>query len=170
MLDKFSLNRKLIRHFDFGIVFVAILIVTFGCANIYSATGASLGYYYVKLQLLWLLVGLIVMYVVVIVDYTILSNYAALLYWASVIFLLYNDLTSSAINGASSWISIGNRAIQPSEFAKLGMIIMLAKKLEDMEGDINNLKNFLILTFYALIPVILIVIQPDMGMTMVCFL
>lgn len=169
MLDKFSLNRKLIRHFDFGIVFVAILIVLFGCANIYSATGASLGYYYVKLQLLWLLVGLIVMYVVVIVDYTILSNYAALLYWASVIFLLYNDLTSSAIKGASSWISIGNRAIQPSEFAKLGMIIMLAKKLEDMEGDINNLKNFLILTFYALIPAILIVIQPDMGMTMVCF-
>lgn len=169
MLDRFSLNRKLVKHLDFGIVFVVILIVLFGCVNIYSATGASLGYYYVKLQLLWLLVGLTVMYIVVMIDYTILSNYAPLLYWAGVIFLLYNDLTSSAVNGATSWISIGSRAIQPSEFAKLGMIIMLARKLEDMEGNINNVKNFLILSFYALIPVVLIVIQPDMGMTMVCF-
>lgn len=169
MLKRFSLNKKLIKHFDFGIVFFAILIVLFGCVNIYSATGASLGYYYVKLQLLWLLVGLCVMYVVVLIDYTILSNYAPLIYWAGIILLIYNDLTSSAVNGASSWISIGSRAIQPSEFAKLGMIIMLARKLEDMEGNINNVKNFLILTFYALVPIALIVIQPDMGMTMVCF-
>lgn len=169
MLGRFSLNKKLIRDFDFGIVFVVILIVLFGCTNIYSATGASLGYYYVKLQLLWLLVGLVVMYVVILIDYTILSNYAPLIYWAGVLFLLYNDLTSSAVNGASSWISIGSRAIQPSEFAKLGMIIMLARKLDDMEGNINNIKNFLILSFYALVPVALIVIQPDMGMTMVCF-
>ncbi|SCN21736.1 Rod shape-determining protein RodA [Clostridium sp. N3C] len=169
MLDRFTLNKKLIKHFDFGIVFVAVLIVLFGCINIYNATGGKLGFYYVKLQLLWLLVGLTVMYIVVIIDYTILSNYAPLIYWAGVVLLIYNDLTSKAVNGASSWISIGSRAIQPSEFAKLGMIIMLAKKLEDMEGNINNVRNFFTLTFYALIPIVLIVVQPDMGMTMVCF-
>ena len=46
---------------------------------------------------------------------------------------------------------------------------MLGKKLEDMESDINNLKNFFILFAYSAIPMFLIVIQPDMGMTMVCF-
>ncbi len=51
----------------------------------------------------------------------------------------------------------------------MALIIMLAKKLDDMEGEINNLRNFFTLAFYAVIPMILIVIQPDMGMTMVFF-
>jgi rod shape determining protein RodA len=169
MLDKLSIDRKLIKHFDFGIIFVTVLIVLFGVLNIYNASVSKLGFYYAKLQLLWLLVGLVVLYVMVMVDYTILSNYASLVYWAGVLLLLYNDLTSKAVKGASAWIAIGSRAIQPSEFAKLGMIIILAKKLDDMEGNINNVKNFFILTFYAAIPMALIVIQPDMGMTMVCF-
>lgn len=169
MLDKLSIDRKLIRHFDFGIIFVAILIVLFGCLNIYNASMSKYGFSYAKLQLMWLGVGLVVLYVMVMVDYTILSNYATLIYWAGVVLLLYNDLTSTAVKGASAWISIGSRALQPSEFAKLGMIIMIAKKLDDMEGNINNFKNFCILTFYAAVPMALIVIQPDMGMTMVCF-
>ena len=45
----------------------------------------------------------------------------------------------------------------------------MGKKLEDMDGEINNFKNFFILAFYAIIPAGLIVIQPDMGMTMVLF-
>ncbi|WP_163191799.1 rod shape-determining protein RodA [Clostridium thermarum] len=169
MLDKLTIDRKLIKYFDFGLILVAILIVLFGTINIYNATMTKYGIYYAKLQLMWLAVGLAVLYVVVIVDYTILSNYASLIYWAGVLLLLYNDLTSNAVKGASAWISIGSRAIQPSEFAKLGMIIILAKKLDDMEGNINNIKNFFILTFYAAVPMVLIVIQPDMGMTMVCF-
>ncbi|WP_139905170.1 rod shape-determining protein RodA [Clostridium thermarum] len=169
MLDKLTIDRKLIKYFDFGLILVAILIVLFGTINIYNATMTKYGIYYAKLQLMWLAVGLAVLYVVVIVDYTILSNYASLIYWAGVLLLLYNDLTSKAVKGASAWISIGSRAIQPSEFAKLGMIIILAKKLDDMEGNINNIKNFFILTFYAAVPMALIVIQPDMGMTMVCF-
>lgn len=169
MINKIGVDRKLIRYFDFGIVLIAILIVLFGCINIYDATVNKSGTSTVKLQLLWLVVGLVVIYLMVIVDYTVLTNYAWLIYWAGILLLIYNDLTSKVVNGAAAWISIGSRAIQPSEFAKLGMIIMLAKKLEDMEGNINNIKNFFILVFYALVPMALIVIQPDMGMTMVCF-
>lgn len=169
MINKLGIDKKLIRHLDFGIIIIAILIVLFGCVNIYDATVNKVGISYVKLQLMWLVAGLFVIYIIVKFDYSILANYAHLIYWAGVLLLIYNDLTSKAIKGASSWISIGSRAIQPSEFAKLGMIIMLAKKLEDMEGNINNVKNFFILLFYALVPMALIVIQPDMGMTMVCF-
>ena len=60
-------------------------------------------------------------------------------------------------------------AVQPSEFAKIGMIIIIAKKLDEMEGNINNSKTLLKLILYAAIPMILILIQPDMGMTMVSF-
>ena len=73
------------------------------------------------------------------------------------------------VNGARGWINLGIGHIQPAEFAKLGIILMLAKKLDDMEGKINEVKNFFILVFYAAVPVLFIVTQPDMGMSMVCF-
>jgi rod shape determining protein RodA len=109
------------------------------------------------------------MYIILLFDYSIIMNYAGLIYWSSIGLLLVNDTLGKVANGARSWIALGNRGIQPSEFAKIAMIIMLAKKLEDMEGNINDIKSFFILMFYALLPMGLIVIQPDMGMTMVSF-
>jgi rod shape determining protein RodA len=167
MLDVFRIEKKLLKQLDYVIIFLSVLIVAFGSLNIYSARKD--GFHYMKLQLLWLLVALVVMTVILLIDYTTIMNYASIIYWSGVALLIYNDLFSRAVNGATGWIRFGSRAIQPSEFAKLGMIIMLAKKLEDMEGNINNVKNFFILTSYAAIPMLLIVIQPDMGMTMVCF-
>ncbi|MBL4935214.1 rod shape-determining protein RodA [Clostridium sp. YIM B02515] len=169
MLDKLKINGKLLKELDFGVIIVAIIIVLFGAINIFSATHNKFGFYYFKLQIVWLIIGLGIMYAIILFDYSLIMNYATLIYWASIIFLLINDTLGKVTNGARSWISLGSRGIQPSEFAKIGMIIILAKKLEDMEGNINNIKNFLVLCFYALVPMALIVIQPDMGMTMVCF-
>jgi rod shape determining protein RodA len=171
MLEKFKIDRKIFKKLDLSIIALSILIVIFGSINIYSATAkkTGVGLYYFKLQIAWLILGLIVLYIILLIDYNILANYAVIIYWGGVLLLLYNNFFGSVVNGAQGWISFGSRALQPAEFAKLGMIIMLAKRLDDMEGNINNFKNFMILTFYALIPMILIVIQPDMGMTMVCF-
>jgi rod shape determining protein RodA len=171
MLDKLKIDKKILKQLDLSIIVLSIIIVIFGSLNIYSATvkKAGLGAYYFKLQMAWLILGLIVIYVILLIDYNILANYAVIIYWGGVSLLLYNNFFGSVVNGAQGWISLGSRAIQPAEFAKLGMIIILAKKLDDMEGNINNFKNFMILTFYAMVPMILIVIQPDMGMTMVCF-
>ena len=52
-----------------------------------------------------------------------------LIYWSSVALLLYNDVTSRAIKGANSWIRIGNIAIEPGEFVKIGLILLIAKSL-----------------------------------------
>ncbi len=161
-------DRKLLKQLNIKMVFIAALIVLYGCMNIYSATVSKKGTYYLKLQIIWFVLALIVCAVVTILDYNLLYNFTPALYWGSILLLIYNDLTSKHINGATSWISLGSRAIQPSEFARLAMILMLAKKLKEMEGDINNIKNFSILSLYALIPMLLIVIQPDAGMTMVC--
>jgi len=76
---------------------------------------------------------------------------------------------SKAVKGASSWITIGSRAFEPGEFVRLGLILMLAKKLDDMDGNINNLKNFSILFLYAIIPMILILLQLNLGMTLIYF-
>jgi rod shape determining protein RodA len=167
MLDFLKIDRKLLKQLDFGIILLAIVIVAFGSMNIYYANkdGPS----FAKLQLIWLCVGLFVLYIILLMDYSTLSNFVPVIYWASIALLVYNDLFSKATKGASGWIKFGSRAMQPSEFAKLALILMLAKKLNDMEFNINNIKNFCILTFYSAIPMVLIVVQPDMGMTMVCF-
>lgn len=169
MFEKLKISSKLLKELDIAAIVIAIIIVMFGALNIYSATRLKFGISYFKLQIAWLFIGLILLYIILLLDYTLIMNYAGLIYWASIVFLIINDTLGSVTNGARSWISLGSRGIQPSEFAKIGMIIMLAKQLQDMEGNINSIKNFFILCFYAILPMTLIVIQPDMGMTMVCF-
>lgn len=170
MLEKLKISRKFLRELDITVIIAVILLVIFSSVNIYSATHLKHGNYYLKAQLIWLVVGLFLTYFILIFDYSIIQNYATVIYWFGVFLLILNDtIFKSTINGASSWMKIGPFSMQPSEFAKLGMIIMLAKQLNDMEGKINNLGNFLKLTAYAAVPMVLIIIQPDMGMMMVCF-
>ncbi|WP_392486612.1 rod shape-determining protein RodA [Haloimpatiens sp. FM7315] len=167
MLERLKINKRLLRELDFSVLIIAIIIVVFGAINIYSATK---GFDLFRLQLIWLALSLFVVYIILKIDYNVIRNYSAIIYWAGVALLILNDFVLGKVSkGAKSWIGIGSRAIQPSEFAKLGLIIMLAKKLDDMEGNINEPKNFFTLVMYAGIPMILIYIQPDMGMTMVCF-
>jgi len=165
LIENLKINGKLIKNIDFSILIVVILIVAFGIVNIYSAAGPSAA----KLQFCWLIVGLIAVYFILTLDYVQILNYAPVIYWAAVILLLINDITGKAINGANAWIKLGARSIQPGEFAKIGMIIMVAKVIENAEGEINNVKTLSKIAFYAGIPMILILIQPDMGLTMVSF-
>lgn len=171
MLEKLKINKKLLRQLDFSIILIVAIIGLFGALNIYSATNARVGIAVFKSQLVWLTLGFGVMYFVLVFDYSLVQGYADIIYWFGVILLFLNDtIFKSTVNGAGSWMKIGSVTIgQPSELAKLGLIIMLAKELDNMECNINNLKNFFKLLGYAAIPMILIVIQPDMGMTMVCF-
>ncbi|KAA8673314.1 rod shape-determining protein RodA [Clostridium sp. HV4-5-A1G] len=171
MLEKFTISRRLLKELDFPIITTVIIICLFGSLNIYSASHVSYGSYYLKTQLIWIAVGLILVYLLLLIDYSVIKDLAPLIYWFGVFLLVLNCIPffKYTVNGASSWIRIGSISMQPSEFAKVGIILMLAKQLDDMEGKINNFKNIAKLTIYALIPVVLIISQPDMGMTMVCF-
>lgn len=168
-MRKFLIDKKYLKQLDMTMLITSIIISTFGIMNIYSVTYLKVGYYYCALQMLWLIIGLAIVYAILVFDYNTIGTYSKLIYWAVVAILLFNDITSKSIKGASSWIRIGNIAIEPGEFVKFGLILILAKKLDDMEGNINKPKNFLILSFYALIPMFLIVIQPNLGMTLICF-
>jgi rod shape determining protein RodA len=168
-MNNFLINKKLLKQLDVTMLVTAILITIFGIINIYSVTYSVSGAHYGELQIFWLILGLAVVYFILIFDYNTLGKYSSIIYWSGIALLLYNDVTSKAVKGASSWIRIGNRAIEPGEFVKFGLILILAKKLDDMEGNINKPKNFVILSFYAFIPMFLILIQPNLGMTLICF-
>lgn len=164
---------ELLRHLDYGLLITLLLLITFGAMNIFSASqtstaSAGLNYSLLKAQLIWILVGIILMIIMLSFDYNLLQGYAPVLYWFGIILLVLSiTVLKVTTNGATSWMKFGPIAIEPSEFAKLGLIVMLAKKIQDMDGNINKPKNFFILLFYSLLPIALIIKQPDLGMAMV---
>lgn len=169
-LSKFKMSLKELKRVDKWMLISIILITMFGIVNIYLAKKTSAGgmLFPVK-QSIFFVASLVLLYFVVAIDYSIIKAFTPIFYWASIALLVLVLLIGSTINGAQGWIRLGPLSFQPAELAKIGTIMMMGKKLDDMEGEINNFKNFCILAFYSIIPAGLIVIQPDMGMTMVLF-
>lgn len=167
--SKYKLDFKKIRDIDKVLLFSTIILVLFGILNIYLATKGDYQFTYAKKQFVWFVVSLVALYIFMAIDYRVLYNYVPIFYWAGVVLLIATRFLGSVRGGARGWLVFGPISLQPAELAKIGMILMLAKKLEEMDLEINNLRNFFTLVFYAAVPVLFIVIQPDMGMTMVSF-
>lgn len=164
--NKYKLDFKKIRDIDKVLLISTILLVLFGILNIYLA---KKGENFATKQFIWFIVSLVALYIFMAIDYRVLYNYVPIFYWGGVALLILTRFVGSVRGGAKGWITFGPVSLQPAELAKIGMILMLAKKLEEMDLEINNLKNFFTLVFYAAVPVVFIIVQPDMGMTMVSF-
>lgn len=169
MFSKFKINFKMLKEIDKTVVISMIVLILFGILNIYIASRSEFGTMFLKRQLIWFVVSMVALYFMIAIDYTIFKGYTPLFYWVSVGLLILTMVIGTEINGAKGWIRLGPASFQPSELAKIATIMMLGKQLEDMDGTINELKNFMKMAFYAIVPAIFIVTQPDMGMTMVLF-
>ncbi|MCR3758231.1 rod shape-determining protein RodA [Clostridium felsineum] len=170
ILNKLKIDKRELKQIDFLILIIPIVIAIYSSLNIYSAVHriSSLSNTW-ELQLIWCVMGLIAIYLIIKMDYNFFKNYAEIIYGLSIVLLIINDFFGSTRNGATGWIAIGQRAIQPSEFAKVALVIILAKRLDGMKDGINTVKNFFIILLYAAVPTALVLIQPDMGMAMVYF-
>jgi len=122
---------------------------------------------YFIMQIVWVLSGLVLLIITAAIDYSMFRMYYKLIYCANILMLVLVLLVADKVNGARSWLGIGSLGIQPSEFMKISLIIFFARKIEDFEDDINNLKNLGILFLYAALPLGLILMQPDLGTAMV---
>lgn len=169
MLSRFKIDFRQFKEIDKPILFSLIALMIFGIINIYLASASEYGTLFLIRQSLWFVISLVVLYFVIAVDYSILKVYTPIIYWGSIVLLILTIFIGSNINGATGWIRLGPLSFQPSELAKMATIMMLGITLEEMKGSINELRNFAKMAFYAIVPAIFIVIQPDMGMTMVLF-
>jgi len=172
ILSRYKLDFKLIREIDKGLLFSAIALMLYGMLNIYLCTKGDVApFFFVKKQFMWFIISMVALYFLVAVDYSVIYRYVPIFYWGSVILLLcvWIPRIGVKVNGARGWINIGISNLQPAELAKFGIILMVAKLLEEMDYEVNNLRNIIKIGIYCMIPVSLILIQPDMGMTMVCF-
>lgn len=168
-LSMFKIDFRLLKKIDKALFISMISLIVFGILNIYLCTKAEYGTYFLIRQTMWLCISIVALYVTIAVDYTILKGYTDLFYWGSVILLVLLLFMGSTINGATGWFRLGPLSFQPAELAKVATMMKLGMVLESMDGSINEWKNFWKMGIYAIIPAALIVIQPDMGMTMVLF-
>lgn len=169
MFSKFKINLKQLKEIDKAILFSMISLMLFGILNIYLASRAEHGTLFLVRQSVWFVVCMIALYFIIAIDYTVLKGYTPIFYWGSIILLIITMFIGTDINGARGWIRLGPLSFQPAELAKIATIMMLGRQLDDMDGTMNELKNFMVMAFYAIVPAVFIVIQPDMGMTMVLF-
>jgi len=164
-----SFNKKVLKYFDFGLLLNVILICIIGVITIASSTQAFNGgttRYFVR-QIIWIVMGLCMLAVTVAIDYSTYKVYYKLIYFANIAMLGVVVILGKVTNGANSWLGIGTLGIQPSEFMKISLIILFARKIEEFEDNINNLKNLSILFGYAALPLAMVAMQPDLGTCMV---
>jgi rod shape determining protein RodA len=166
-----------LRRLDWVIVLCAIALAGIGSVLVWSATRAKLeagggdATTYLKRHLLNLCIGLALGAVAALVDYRMLRAYAPIVYIASCIGLVaVLSPLGSTINGAHSWIVLGGGfAIQPSEFAKVALVVGMAmilgekrdNEVEPRDGDV------LLVLALAAVPMGLILLQPDFGTMMI---
>jgi rod shape determining protein RodA len=165
------LDRRLILNFDWTLFVIVLLLSGIGLLNIYSA-GFSLADsrqtpFYIR-QFQWILIGLAAMAVVFFVDYRVLSRHAYLIYALSIVLLILVMLTGYATRGSQRWIAIGGFTFQPSELAKLTLILALAKYFDRhrLGGD-HTLKDLPVPFLLVMIPFMLILKQPDLGTALI---
>lgn len=166
------IDKKLLRNFDYPLLVIVILIAIMGLivitsATQYNATGDP--YYFTFRQGMFLIAGLLLLLAIVSIDYYSILRIAKPLYFLnlillSAVFLPYIGRTSG---GAQRWISLGFIDLQPAEFAKLIIIITLAKYLVDREEHIKAFYDLSIPLLHVAIPMGLIFLQPDLGTAMV---
>jgi rod shape determining protein RodA len=156
------MTRRLWRSFDWILLAAVVLLIVYGIAMISSATRGTqdLADYW-RRQALFAGSGLIILLVVAVFDYRFYENLHRPLYILTIVLLVVVFVVGEITQGVQRWI--GARAIQPSEVAKIVVIIGLAKLLADRDGEMGQLRHLLLSLGYILVPVILIYLQPDLS-------
>jgi rod shape determining protein RodA len=153
------------------LLFVGTLLVWAATRDWYTRNGLD-GQYYLKRHIINILIGLVLAYGVTVIDYRLLRAYTPFLWGAGVLGLVIVLIPGlgAEINGAKAWIALpGGFQIQPAELAKIaiiiGMSMILSERTHDSDGPTS--RDVLQSLAVAAIPVLLIILQPDMGTVLI---
>ena len=149
-----------LRFYNFRLVLLLIAISSIGVVLVTSAR-ADLR----NKQLVGLILGLVVMVVLSLMDYSWILNFQWIMYGVNIVMLLGVRLFGSNAGGATRWLQIGGFRFQPTELSKIIIILFFAKFFMDHEEDLNTLKVLAEAAILLAIPLVLIYAQPDMKNT-----
>lgn len=164
------MTEKIIKNIDWLLFFFIIPITLFGLLTMRNFVDPEIGGFFTK-QLIWCAISLIVFFVASFVDFRFLKQtkviVVAYLFFTFLLLILF--VLGKVTNGAQSWFNFGFFSFQPVDMMKLVFILLLAKYFSRRHVEIKNTKHIFISGFYALVPFLLVFLQPDFGSAMVIF-
>ncbi len=172
ILERFraDIERRQLRYLDPVLFLVTLALVICGLVVIYSATRSLPGvphpHYYVQRQAQWAVLGLLAGIAVLGYDYRALQKWTYVLYIGTVAVLAAVMVLGFSAAGAERWLALGPVRLQPSEFAKVSIILTLAAYL-DRKQDLSRLSSLIGPLLHVAPPMVLIALQPDIGTALV---
>jgi len=161
-------GEKITTNIDWPLFSGYIVLMLLGLSTVYSVAynpdAPNLFDFSQKYgkQVVWLVVSLFLGLLVMLIDADIYRKFAVPIYLFTLV-LLVVVLFMPARNGARAWLGVGTLGIQPAEFAKIGTALLLAKYISSVNIKLQNLQTVLIANVIILIPMTLILLQPDAG-------
>lgn len=157
---------RFISHIDFVLFAATLVVASFGLVTMRSFGMPTAEDYFFTRQILWILVSLGVCVGAIYIDWNFLKTNSIFLligYAIGVSTLLFLLFKKYAIHGAQSWIPIGPFHVEPVEFMKLVLILVLAKYFSRRHVAIGRLRTLIASCVYVAIPILLVLAQPDFG-------
>jgi rod shape determining protein RodA len=166
----YFLDRRLVKNFEFGILGGVVLITVLGLVNLYGSTvptytGGVFSFF--GKQLIWLLISILSMVLVVCINYHTLVYYAHYIHLFSLSLLCLVVFMGGVSSGAQRWIELGPLSLQPSELAKITLLLSLTKTFSGCFGEGDPGRSMLKSIFVFVPTVALVFIQPDLGTSIV---
>jgi rod shape determining protein RodA len=161
-------ERRLIFHVDWVLLGALLLITGIGIAMIYSTTFVIVGDGghagpQVRTQIYALIIGLIALLVCLMIDYRVLAENSLVLYGGLLALLLFVLFKGSTQFNATRWIAIGPFNLQPSEFGRIVVALILAMYFGENRRGARSVSDLVIGGLFTAVPMLLIARQPDLG-------
>lgn len=165
------IDRRLLQNFDWILLLILLMIAAISLLNLYSATyplRESGGQQIFTKQTYWFLIGFAVLLLMTVFDYHLLERLAYPLYIMAVFFLVVVLAIGDARSGSQRWLSLGGMSFQPSELAKIAVVIVLAKFFNE-HGEINDyrFRDLWLPFLLVMLPGGLILVEPDLGTALI---
>ncbi len=164
-------NRGMIRNLriDWWLVGAIVPILIAGLVTMYSFTGDN---FFASHQIVWIFLGFIVFFALNLIDFRFIRStwVSVALFSLSVALLVSLFFLGKASHGAENWLSFGFFSVQPSDLAKVSLIVILAKYFSRRHIEIANVRHILVSGIYAMIFFGIVLVLPDLGSAIILFL
>ena len=155
------------RRIDLRILFLALVLTAIGVAMVVSTTAGSPRGDLAGKQILFAVLGIVAAGILLAIDYRVLLQYSPGLYAFTLLVLVAMPIVGKQIAGAKSWLKIsGGFQVQPSEFARLSIALLLAWILENDDRALLRPRTIAAICAAIGAPVILVLLQPDLGLAL----
>ena len=157
-------SYRTLRDLDWALLILSMLICGLGILQIFSATQGTKWQNAWWKQVVWVLAGLVLMWLISSIDYHTLLGQVPVLYAGMVVLLLLTLVIGTKIFGARRWIALpGGVLLQVSEFAKIVVVLMVARFLTELKTEAIHWRDLLKLVGLVGLPMLLVMKQPDLG-------